>query len=128
MYVPDAVAWHRGSATLGRWHPSTVRNIAQNQLLLAARHFPSRWWWHVVVAQLLWGLVALRHGAGVAWCRGVAAGLGGFGPARRGFQHRGPEVPQYVLRSESELRDLQAATGFDTYWRLYFLLTAGGAK
>src|SRR5262249_27731105 len=25
MYVPEAVAWHQGSGTLGRWHPSVVR-------------------------------------------------------------------------------------------------------
>ena len=25
LYVPKAIAWHRGSATLGRWHPDTVR-------------------------------------------------------------------------------------------------------
>ena len=28
LYVPDAVAYHQGSATLGRWHPETVRKIA----------------------------------------------------------------------------------------------------
>jgi len=24
IYVPEAVAYHTGSATLGRWHPTTV--------------------------------------------------------------------------------------------------------
>ena len=43
-----------GSATLGRWHPETVRRIARNQVLLVARHYPRptccvaglahRWW------------------------------------------------------------------------------------
>ncbi|MGA9628206.1 MAG: glycosyltransferase family 2 protein, partial [Bryobacteraceae bacterium] len=40
QYVPEALAWHRGSATLGRWHPETVRRMARNQLLLLARHYP----------------------------------------------------------------------------------------
>jgi GT2 family glycosyltransferase len=38
IYVPGAVAWHRGSATLGRWHPEIVRRMARNQLVLVARH------------------------------------------------------------------------------------------
>src|SRR5438046_2849976 len=67
VYVPDAVAYHQGSATLGPWHPDTVRKISRNQLLLVAKHYPRRWilryGWPVFVAQGLWGFVALRHGA-----------------------------------------------------------------
>src|SRR6202040_3355716 len=37
VYVPDAVAYHHGSATLGRWNPQVVRLISRNQLLLVAR-------------------------------------------------------------------------------------------
>jgi len=34
-----------------------------------------------------------------------------------------------LLRSNEQLiRDLQTATGFDSYWKLYFLLTGGGTK
>jgi GT2 family glycosyltransferase len=40
IYVPAALAWHQGSATLGRWHPETVRRMARNQLFLVARHYP----------------------------------------------------------------------------------------
>ena len=32
-------------------------------------------WWPILVAQLLWGAVALRHGAGAAWLRGKWQGL-----------------------------------------------------
>ncbi len=83
VYVPAAVAWHQGSATLGRWHPETVRRIARNQVFLLARHYPARaaaraGCWPIAVAQLLWGGVALRHGAGLAWLRGVLQGLAGF--------------------------------------------------
>ena len=66
LYVPSALAWHRGSATLGRWHPETVRRMARNQLFLVARHYPRR---------LLRGLV-LAH-------RGGAVPVGRGGPAAR---------------------------------------------
>ena len=130
-YVPEALAWHRGSATLGRWHPETVRRIARNQLLLLARHYPRqllvRWFWPILVAQCLWGAVALRHGAGLAWLRGKCQGL------RRFFAARGQVLDAKVLDSvlgtnERLIRSVQASTGFDLYWRLYFLLTRGGAK
>ena len=39
VYVPAAVAYHRGSATLGQWNKDTVRLIARNQVLLTAKHF-----------------------------------------------------------------------------------------
>jgi len=83
-YVPAAVAWHRGSASLGRWHHDTVRRIARNQLFLVARHYPRRlffrWLWPIAVAQSLWGAVALRHGAGLAWLRGTGKACESFQP------------------------------------------------
>jgi hypothetical protein len=131
QYVPEALAWHRGSATLGRWHPETVRRMARNQLLLLARHYPRRllvgWFWPIFVAQFLWGAVAFRHGAGFAWLRGEWQGL------RRFFATRGQALDAKTLISvlstnEDLIRSVQASTGFDIYWRLYFLLTRGGAK
>jgi GT2 family glycosyltransferase len=131
QYVPEALAWHRGSATLGRWHPDTVRRMARNQLLLLARHYPRRllvgWFWPILVAQFLWGAVALRHGAGFAWLRGEWQGF------RRFFAARGQTLDAKVLdrvlsANERLIRSLQVSTGFDLYWKLYFLLTRGGAK
>jgi GT2 family glycosyltransferase len=131
QYVPEALAWHRGSATLGRWHPETVRRTARNQVLLVARHYPRRllvrWCWPIFVAQFLWGAVAIRHGAGFAWLRGKRQGF------RRFFAARGQTLDAKVLTSvlganEDLIRSVQASTGFDIYWRLYFLLTRGGAK
>jgi hypothetical protein len=88
-YVPEARAVHLGSAALGRWHPETVRRMARNQVLLAARHYAARHVWPVLVAQLLWGAVAVRHGRGLAWARGKAQGLRLFSAARR--QMRGSD-------------------------------------
>jgi GT2 family glycosyltransferase len=127
MYVPEAVAWHRGSASLGRWHPQTVRRIARNQLFVAARHLPARCWWPVLVSQTLWGGLALRHGAGLAWAGGVVDGLRGFPDMRRMCSHASG-LPGQLRANEREIRAIQRAAGFDAYWRLYFLLTGGGAK
>ncbi|MBI4875710.1 MAG: glycosyltransferase family 2 protein [Acidobacteria bacterium] len=125
VFVPQARALHRGSATLGQWHPEVVRRIARNQLLLVAKHFPERWWlrygWPVLAGQLLWGLVALRHGAGRAWLRGKAEGVRRFGEFRRPLS--AGTLEDALLESEREIFEQQKATGFDAYWRLYFALT-----
>jgi GT2 family glycosyltransferase len=123
-YVPEAVAWHRGSATLGRWHPETVRRIARNQLWIAARHVPARCLWPMIVAQVLWGGVAIRHGALLAWIRGVIEGLrqlGSIGTVTTGLL-------EHLYAGEREILELQRAGRNEIYWRLYFLLTRGGAK
>jgi GT2 family glycosyltransferase len=124
IYVPEAVAIHTGSATLGRWHPDIVRKIARNQLLLVAKHYPKEWvlryGWPIFVAQTLWGLVAVRHGAGFAYLAGKLDGL------RRFHQARGASAANLtaiVESSEDEIREIQRLTGFDLYWRLYFALT-----
>ena len=124
VYVPEAVAYHYGSATLGRWHALTVRNIARNQLLLVAKHYPPYWirkaGWAVLVAQSLWGLVALRHGAGLAFLAGKMEGLRRFRQVRK----PGSAALWDVLeQSEHQIRELQNRTGFDFYWRAYFALT-----
>jgi GT2 family glycosyltransferase len=133
QYVPGAIAWHRGSATLGRWHSDTVRHIARNQLLLAARHYPRscllRWSWPILVAQLLWGGLALRHGAGSAWVRGICQGIRNFHSVRGKSTVSDPELLCGILAVHERLiRQFQTSTGFDLYWRLYFLLAGGGKK
>jgi GT2 family glycosyltransferase len=124
-YVPAAVAYHAGSATLGPWHAETVRRISRNQVLLVAKHFPRGWvWrygWPVLVAQGLWGLVAARHGRGGAFLRGKLEGLRLFRATRRsGASGCAGHV---VDESERDLLALQQRSGFDWYWRLYFALT-----
>jgi GT2 family glycosyltransferase len=124
IYVPEAVAYHQGSATLGRWHPEIVRKIARNQLLLIAKHYPPKWilryCWPIFVAQTLWGLLALRHGALPAYIAGKVEGLQQFSKARGKYQG---DLPAILERSEKEIRELQQLTGFDLYWKLYYALT-----
>lgn len=124
VYAPSAAALHEGSATLGAWHPDTVRKISRNQLLIVAKHYPRGWilryGWPVLVAQALWGLITLRHGRFLAF-------LGGKLDAIRLFRkNRGescPDLARILDQSEGEIRELQKLTGFDLYWRLYFALT-----
>jgi GT2 family glycosyltransferase len=125
-YVPEAVAFHWGSATLGKWHPSTVRRIARNQVFLLAKHYPRGWWrrlgWPVLVGHLLWGLMAARHGAALAYLRGKIEGAMRFGELRRGTAPS-DLVAGILSESERQLRHWQQLAGYDTYWRLYFALT-----
>jgi len=118
-YVPDAVAWHHGSATLGRWHPETVRRIARNQCYLMALYYPSRYTWPTFVAQTLWGALATRHGAGRAWLHGKLQGIRAYTQVHA----RSRPLPESFFRTQERLiHDVQIAAGFDLYWRLYFLL------
>jgi GT2 family glycosyltransferase len=118
VFVPDAVAFHHGSATLGRWHPEVVRLISRNQLLLLARHYDRdlirRWLWPIVAGQLLWGVVAARHGAGFAWVRGKREALANFHPEG----HPSPQLREFLLSCETEIRRRST----DSYWRWYFRL------
>ena len=131
-YVPEAVAWHQGSAALGRWHPETVRRIARNQCYTVVLHYPRRYFWNVLVGQALWGLVAARHGAGTAWLRGKWEGVRHRRQANLincGTTAAAPHLlDRWLRQNENLIRDQERAAGWDWYWRLYFLLTAGGTK
>jgi hypothetical protein len=110
-YDPEAVAYHQGSATLGTWSAATTRWISRNQVLLAKRHFGFTW--PVIAGQLLWGLVAARHGRSVAWLRGKVDGL----------RVKAPRATGRFPGQDAEIRALQAAMGQDPYWKWYFALT-----
>jgi GT2 family glycosyltransferase len=136
IYNPDAVAYHRGSATLGQWNKDTVRRLSRNQMYLTIKYLQAQPRWPVMVGQLLWGLLALRHGRFPAYLRGKMEGLrlsaeaslrfpeqpAGPGPAYE--QTWAPEAVRVLLEeSERTILDLQQQTGFDLYWRLYFWLS-----
>lgn len=129
-YFPDAVCWHRGSATFGRWNPRVVRFISRNQVWLIARHYPGelirRWLWPILVAQMLWGGLAIRHGCGLAWLLGKVEALRQFRSVRLSGT-ASADVAALISDSEREIHRLQTEGGFDAYWRLYFRLT-GVAK
>ena len=127
LYVPQARGRHAGSATLGRWSAATVRLIARNQLLLVAKHYPADWKRRygraVLAAQLLWGALALRRGAFAAWVRGKQEGMKMFDSIRASSVKAEPGLLEAVLNEgERQILKLQRTTGWDAYWRLYFLL------
>ena len=129
-YFPMAKCRHRGSATLGRWNPRVVRLLARNQVWLVARHYSPqltrRWLWPIVVGQLLWGTLALRHGCAIAWLRGKTEGLVGFRAVRQAAPTCS-ELAPVIAESEREIHRLQSPAGGDAYWRFYFRF-AGVAK
>ena len=73
VYVPSAWVTIKAALPWAGGTPRRVRRIARNQVLLVAKHYPrdwiSRYGWPVLIAQGLWGLVALRHGAGWLSCK-----------------------------------------------------------
>jgi GT2 family glycosyltransferase len=121
LYIPSAVARHQGSATSGAWNKDTVRLIARNQVVLAAKYFRGQPRRPILAGQLLWGLVALRHGKGWAYLRGRIEGL----RAARTVQPAEfslAAVAEIVEESERQLFEVQKQSGFDGYWRIYFWL------
>ena len=67
LYLPDAVAYHIGSATLGdTLHPRVVEYITRNQIYLLTKDYPRpvfmRLLPRIVMYQSLWLMFALRNG------------------------------------------------------------------
>lgn len=127
-YSPQALVRHHGSATDGAWSSRMVTQIARNQLLLAARHYPDDWWrreaWPLLVAQTLWGLAAARHGRTLAWLRGKWLGARAWRTCRKPAAE--PALLRALLReSEQELRAYTRAYP-SWYWSIYRALTRSG--
>jgi len=113
-YEPTAIAYHEGSSTWGRWNSDTVRHIARNQMLLTAKHFQGQPRWPILVGQMLWGLVAARHGCFGAWLEGRRAGR----EISRDIPNVTLDAPAFsdiLQKSETEI----LCTSRDAYWRLY---------
>jgi hypothetical protein len=89
-----------------------------------AKHYPNDWirryGWQVLVAQLLWGLLAVRHGAGWAWFQGKREGLGRIRASQGKMDGRLNDI---LAGCEADIRAMQESTGYDLFWRLYFALT-----
>ncbi len=126
VYVPDAVARHHGSATLGRWDPESVRLISRNQVLLVAKHYAAKTLranlWPVLAGQGLWGLVAARHGCLAAWMKGKRQGL----HVARHLSRPEERIDDFLRSSELEIRDTLRRTGAGPYWKIYFILSGTG--
>jgi hypothetical protein len=129
LYVPSAVAYHRGSATAGIWSGPSVEWMTCHQLLLLAKFYPARLMLRflrpILAAQLLWATLAISRGRTVSWARGFWLGLRGFLRLRRTsapIRRRGERLAGVLCAMEAEIARIQKATRWDTYWRWYFRL------
>ncbi|HTD23680.1 MAG TPA: glycosyltransferase family 2 protein [Terriglobales bacterium] len=89
-YVPNAVAYHIGSATLGdSMHPRIVRWMTRNQILLLLKNYPASVFFRLLpriwVYQFLWFLMILRRGNALSYIGGIfdAVKLLGSVPGKR---------------------------------------------
>jgi GT2 family glycosyltransferase len=122
VYIPQAVAHHRGSSTLGKWNSDTVRYLSRNQVLLAAKYFRKQPLYPILAGQLLWGLVALRHARGVPYLLGKLSGLRVARRAYGGKASKNQQLRAVIEASEKEIFEVERQTGFSWYWRAYFWL------
>lgn len=129
LYVPSAVAYHRGSATAGVWSGQSVEWMTCHQLLLLAKFYPARlmlrFFRPILTAQLLWATLAVSRGRASHWARGFWRGLRGFSRLRRAsasIRGRGERLGGVLCAMEAEIARVQQATRWDTYWRWYFRL------
>jgi GT2 family glycosyltransferase len=81
-YVPDAVAYHEGSATLGQaLHPRVVEYITRNQFFILTKDYPAvvfrRLLPRITVYHMLWFLFAIKSAGPGPYLRGFLAALRG---------------------------------------------------
>jgi GT2 family glycosyltransferase len=125
VYQPFAIAYHRGSATLGAWSREAVWRISRNQVLLAAKHFRGQPLWPILAGQLLWGLVAARHGRAGAFLSGKFAGLRDARRVRADnvkFPNKNA-LARVLDASEQTILSVARQSGLSSYWRAYFWLS-----
>jgi len=91
VYLPSAVAYHIGSATLGdTLHPRVIEYITRNQIYLLIKDYPRpvfmRLLPRIMMYQSLWLMFVLRNGTLGVYFRGLIAGFRGHRTMRQ--KHR----------------------------------------
>ena len=130
LYQPQARAVHHGGATSGGPESAGVfRLLTANQLIIAAKHLPVRFWLRVLWAQLLWAGMAVKKRLLGAWVSGIVRFLR---LARREWQKGRLLQREGKQRFVALLKDSDAEIYADvcapdrqvqdTFWRLYFAL------
>jgi GT2 family glycosyltransferase len=135
LYVPAAVAYHKGSATAGAWSGQTVEWMTCHQILLLAKFYPGglllRFLRPIVAAQLLWATLAVSRGRATNWAKGFWRGLRDFSRLRRAtgsIRRHSERLAAALYATEAEIHHIQQATSWDTYWRWYFRLAPMSEK
>ncbi len=80
LYLPSAVGYHIGSATLGEpLHPRVIELITRNQIWLLMKDYPPavfrRLLPRIIAYRFLWMMFAIGTGSASAYFRGLYAGL-----------------------------------------------------
>jgi len=80
LYLPNAVAYHIGSATLGQpLHPRVIEFITRNVICLLTKDYPGPIFRHllprIIFYQFLWMMFAIKNRAVEAYCRGLRTAL-----------------------------------------------------
>jgi GT2 family glycosyltransferase len=110
MYVPAALAYHIGSATLGdELHPRVIEYLTRNQIYLLFKDYPRSVLLcllpRILVYQSMWLSLASRNRALTAYFRGLWTALKGCGSMRR--KHRDLMTTRRISDAEflTKLRD-----------------------
>ena len=87
-YVPEAVAYHVGSATLGNaMHPKVIELVTRNQLYLIFKHYPASVIGillpRILLFQVLWFGFVVRHDHLPAYLRGLLSAVKSMGQSLR---------------------------------------------
>ena len=110
-YVPEAVAYHVGSATLGDpMHPKVIELVTRNQLYLITKHYPGGVLLtllpRVLLFQVLWFAFVVRHQHLRAYVRGVLAAVRSM---RRSLRKRTQVMLQRCVDNRKLLEILSAS-------------------
>lgn len=110
VYLPDAIAYHIGSATLGdTLHPRVIEYLTRNQIYLLLKDYPRpvlfRLLPRILFYQWMWLLFALQNREPSAYFRGLIGALRGSGSMRA--KHRNLLASRRINDSEflTRLRD-----------------------
>lgn len=106
-YLPDAVAYHFGSATLGQeMHPRIVEYITRNQLFVLMKDYPApilrKLLPRIALYQAMWCVLAVRSGGIAAYLRGVRAAVRG----RKRMKHKHRELMAKRTIDDGQLTEL----------------------
>lgn len=81
VYVPQAIAYHAGSATLGNMHPRIVECVTRNQLFVVMKDLPPTVFRkllpRIAVYQTMWLGLAIKNGRLLPYLRGLRGTLRG---------------------------------------------------
>jgi GT2 family glycosyltransferase len=116
VYVPDAVAYHVGSATLGQpLHPRVVEYITRNQLYVLVKDYPAavfrRLLPRIVAYQAMWFLFAVKSGRVGAYLRGLRGAFRG----RKRMQQRHRELMAKRKIDDEQLLELMRMSERQVY-------------